>query len=119
ARTMKGKGVSFAEGKEGWHGRAFKKGEEMDRAIAELEKQFVPVPTGGQAIKLAAHIPKPPTGPRAVAAPKPVAPPSYKLGVQVATREAYGTALVKLGDADHRVVVLDADVKNSTFKIGR
>ena len=39
ARTVKGKGVSFAEGKDGWHGRAFKKGEEMDRAIAELEKQ--------------------------------------------------------------------------------
>ncbi|PYR05809.1 MAG: hypothetical protein DMG00_20700, partial [Acidobacteria bacterium] len=71
ARTIKGKGVSFAEGKEGWHGKAFKKGEEMDRAIAELEKQFVPVPAGGQAIKLAAHIPRPPTGPRAVVAPKP------------------------------------------------
>src|SRR5213594_2722270 len=44
ARTIKGKGVSFVEGKEGWHGKAFKKGEEMERAIAELEKQFVPVP---------------------------------------------------------------------------
>ena len=44
ARTIKGKGVSFAEGKDGWHGRAFKKGEELDRALAELEAQFVPVP---------------------------------------------------------------------------
>jgi transketolase len=44
-----------------------------------------------------------------------VAPPSYKAGEQVATREAYGTALVKLGEADSRVVALDADVKNSTF----
>ncbi len=33
----------------------------------------------------------------------------------VATREAYGTALAKLGEVDPRVVVLDADVKNSTF----
>ena len=33
----------------------------------------------------------------------------------VATREAYGVALAKLGDADPRVVALDADVKNSTF----
>ena len=47
--------------------------------------------------------------------PKPVAPPAYKLGDQVATREAYGTALAKLGEADPRVVALDADVKNSTF----
>ena len=115
ARTIKGKGVSFAEGKDGWHGKAFKKGEEMDRALAELEKQFVPVRGGGPSVNLAAQIPKPAAGPRAVVTPKPIAPPSYKLGDQVATREAYGTALVKLGDADPRVVVLDGDVKNSTF----
>ena len=44
-----------------------------------------------------------------------VPPPAYKLGDQVATREAYGDALAKLGAADPRVVALDADVKNSTF----
>src|SRR5205085_4670197 len=33
----------------------------------------------------------------------------------VATREAYGVAIAKLGEADARVVALDADVKNSTF----
>jgi transketolase len=33
----------------------------------------------------------------------------------VATREAYGTAIARLGAADDRVVALDADVKNSTF----
>jgi transketolase len=37
------------------------------------------------------------------------------MGDQVATREAYGAALAKLGEADPRVVALDADVKNSTF----
>ena len=112
ARTVKGKGVSFAEGKGGWHGRAFKKGDEMDRAIAELEKQFVPAPSEGPS--LASRIPKP-VSPREVAAPKPVAPPAYTLGDLVATREAYGTAIAKLGEADSRVVALDADVKNSTF----
>ena len=44
-----------------------------------------------------------------------MAPPSYKLGDVVATREAYGAALARLGSADSRVVALDADVKNSTF----
>ena len=39
----------------------------------------------------------------------------YKLGDQVATREAFGAALARLGTADARVVALDADVKNSTF----
>ena len=46
ARTIKGKGVSFVEGKDGWHGRAFKKGEELDRALAELQQQLETVPAG-------------------------------------------------------------------------
>ena len=110
AKTIKGKGVSFVEGKPGWHGKAFKKGEEMDRAIAELEKQFV----RGASMNLAAQIPKPPAA-RPVPAARPMAPPDYKIGDQIATREAYGTAIAKLGEADARVVALDADVGNSTF----
>jgi transketolase len=115
ARTIKGKGVSFTEGKDGWHGKPFKKGEELDRALAELERQFVPISGGGSDVDLAQHIQRPQSAPRPVASPKPIAPPSYKLGDEVATREAYGTAIAKLGEADSRVVALDADVKNSTF----
>jgi transketolase len=111
ARTLKGKGVSFVEGKDGWHGKAFKKGEELDRALAELEKQFV----AGADIDVASLIGKPSSMPAPVPPPKPVAPPAYNTGEQVATREAYGTALAKLAEADPRVVALDADVKNSTF----
>ena len=44
-----------------------------------------------------------------------VAAPAYKKGDQVATREAWGTALAAVGAVDARVVALDADVKNSTF----
>ena len=40
ARTLKGKGVKAVEGKEGWHGKPFKKGEETDKAIAELKAQL-------------------------------------------------------------------------------
>ncbi len=111
ARTIKGKGVSFAEGKDGWHGKAFKKGEELDRALAELEKQFVP----GVNVQSRDLIRKPAAAPAAEARPKQVAAPAYKLGDKVATREAYGTAIAKLGEADPRIVALDADVKNSTF----
>ncbi|MQA28753.1 MAG: transketolase, partial [Luteitalea sp.] len=111
ARTIKGKGVSFAEGLPGWHGRAFKKGDEMNRAIAELEGQFVPAPA---AVDLTRQIPTP-ARPAEPPARKPVAAPSYKIGDEVATREAYGTALAKLGEADSRIVALDADVKNSSF----
>jgi transketolase len=112
ARTIKGKGVSFVEGKEGWHGKPFKKGEELDRALAELDKQFVPSPSG---VNLAQQIARPTITTRPPVTPKPIAPPAYKPGDQVATREAYGMAIVKLGEADPRVTALDADVKNSTF----
>jgi transketolase N-terminal domain/subunit len=116
ARTIKGKGISIAEGKPGWHGKAFKKGEELDTVIKELESQFV-----------AEDEPARPLGPRrggasGSAAMQRSAPrkgsvgtPSYKLGDSVATREAYGTALAKLGNDDDRIVALDGDVKNSTF----
>ena len=33
----------------------------------------------------------------------------------IATREAYGNALVRIGAADLRIVALDGDVKNSTY----
>jgi transketolase len=41
--------------------------------------------------------------------------PSYNLGDMVATREAFGNALVRIGDADRRIVALDGDTKNSTY----
>jgi transketolase len=115
AKTLKGKGVSFVEGKEGWHGKAFKKGEELDRALAELEQQFVPVADETLAKNPTSLIRKPAASTRPPAAPKTIAAPAYKLGDLIATREAYGDAITKLGDADPRVVALDADVKNSTF----
>ena len=40
---------------------------------------------------------------------------NYKQGDMVATREAYGNALVRLGSADPRIVALDGDTKNSTY----
>jgi transketolase len=110
ARTEKGKGVSFTEGKDNWHGKPFKK-DELEKAIAELERQLVP----GVTLKAPELIRKPQTVSRPQESPQPVAPPTYKIGDQVATREAFGEALAKLVASDSRVVALDADVKNSTF----
>jgi transketolase len=109
ARTLKGKGISIMEGKGGWHGKALKKGEELDTALAELQSQFVPED------EPAPPIPAPPHRQRPVPRPATLAAPAYKLGESVATREAYGAALAKLGVDDDRIVALDADVKNSTF----
>jgi transketolase len=109
ARTLKGKGVSFIEGRDNWHGKALKKGEELERALRELEAQYVVEPPESHI-----DIPRPEAAPvdetRSTVAAPPHAP-----GDQIATREAYGLALTRLGAADSRVVALDADVKNSTF----
>jgi transketolase len=113
ARTIKGKGLTSVEGKEGWHGKALKKGEEADRALKELEAQFVdeegaPAPVIPPPARTSR---KDPTSLDLAAVPA----PAYKLGDLVATREAYGTAITALGTVDARIVALDADVKNSTF----
>jgi transketolase len=109
ARTVKGKGISFAEGASNWHGKPFKKGEEAQRAIGELEAQLVPEPPGARPV-----IP-PPAGDVVPERIGEVPPPTYTKAEQVATREAFGAALTRLGAADSRVVALDGDVKNSTF----
>ena len=110
ARTLKGKGVSFTEGKENWHGKALKK-EEAEKAVAELEAQM----TAG-ADKPAIRKPEVEGRPSATPADYSRMPaPAYALGDLVATREAWGTGLAALGGVDPRVVALDADVKNSTF----
>jgi transketolase len=113
ARTIKGKGIPLAEGKGGWHGKAFKKGAELDAVLRDLNAQLLPE-----------EEPAPlPDGPRtrrdtsrsSATKKGTVGTLSYAIGDSVATREAYGAALAKLGDGDNRIVALDGDVKNSTF----
>lgn len=110
ARTLKGKGISFVEGLDGWHGKPLT-GDNLTRALGELE---------GQLGTTTDNPPIPPAPRRDVAplaAPDAAAVrlPTYAAGTAVATREAYGAALAALGSGDPRVVALDADVKNSTF----
>lgn len=107
ARTLKGKGVSFVENKNGFHGKPMS-AEDCEKALAEL-------PLSDEAHDVQIPAPSP-----AEMAPVPcctpaVEAPSYAADAKVATREAYGTALAKLGAVDPRIVALDGDVKNSTF----
>ncbi len=107
ARTLKGKGVSFLEDREGWHGKPLKKGEELESALREVSSN------GDDGPFLVAR----PAASTAAAdtASSAFPEPTYQLGDKVATRSAYGTALAKLGGVDPRVVALDGDTKNSTF----
>jgi transketolase len=107
AKTYKGAGVSFLQDKDGWHGKPLNK-EEAAKAIAELQPS---AKSGlGVAIPAPTSLPVP-----ANAVPASYPPINYNLGDKIATREAYGAALVRIGEVDLRVVALDGDTKNSTF----
>ena len=107
AKTYKGAGISFLQDKEGWHGKPLNK-EEAAKAIAELQ------PNAKSGIGV--EIPKPSSLPEPKnSAPAGFPPINYKLGDSVATREAYGSALLRVGEVDSRVVALDGDTKNSTY----
>ena len=105
ARTFKGQGVSFLRDKEGWHGKPVKKGEELAKAVAEL---------GDTSITLKVEARHYDAEPRRATAPIALTP-EYEKGQEVATREAFGTALAKLARTAPQVVALDGDTKNSTF----
>jgi transketolase len=108
AKTIKGRGFSEVENKEGWHGRPFPP-DMAQRAIAELG--------GVRNLLIRGPLPEP-----AAAGERPAAPagtaaalPEYAVGDKVATRKAYGDALVALGSGDPKIVALDGEVKNSTY----
>ena len=108
ARTSKGKGIAFIEDRPDWHGKALKKGEEAQKAIDELTRQLRQTAATPQ-------IPRPEPAGNGAKPTQAMPAPVYKLTDSVATREAFGAALVALGEANPLVVGLDADVKNSTF----
>jgi transketolase len=119
AKTIKGKGFSEVENKDGWHGKPFPP-DMADRAIAEL----------GGVRHLVLRGPKPEPAEPGPVPDKPSTLPQeqsggqttpsastaeYKVGEKIATRKAYGDALVALGARDPQVVALDGEVSNSTY----
>jgi transketolase len=107
AKTYKGAGVSFLQDKDGWHGKPLNK-DEAAKAIAELQ------PIARSAAGAAIPAPNPLPAPNH-AAPASYPPLNYKPGDSVATREAYGNALARIGEVDQRIVAMDGDTKNSTY----
>ena len=106
ACTIKGHGFSQVAGKLNWHGKAFSK-EELAQAEQELGGAIQVPPDPGKSYARTS-LPKPPDFPAPPA-------PDYEAGKQVATREAYGFALKRLGAVNPHVVAMSGDVKNSTF----
>jgi transketolase len=104
AKTIKGKGVSFIEDKNGWHGKALSK-EELEKALRELGE--VDQSVRGEIAKPRDLRPKEPKRGK-------TAEVSYKKGESIPTRNAYGNALNRIFPRFPNLVSLDGEVSNST-----
>ncbi len=104
AKTIKGKGVSFIEDKNGWHGKALDE-EQLKKALKEIgEVKKVKVPLKlPKSLKPKKYI------------PKAINKIKEEKKDKIATRKAYGTGLVKAHKNYPNMVVLDAEVSNSTY----
>jgi transketolase len=109
ARTIKGRGFSEVEDREGWHGKALP-ADMAARAIAALGGQSDLIVRG----PLPEYEDPNDAGPAPEASPA-ISRPSHARGDKVATRRAYGDAVTALGARDPRVVALDGEVSNSTY----
>lgn len=115
AKTKKGAGISFIEGKDGWHGKPLSK-DELPKALAEL---------GEVDLKMVGEVQKPLHTVSSIEyAGKDKKNNDTQYTIQntqydpmkpVATRKAFGNALKRLGATHPELVVVDGDVKNSTY----
>ncbi|MFC3893139.1 transketolase [Lentzea rhizosphaerae] len=102
ARTHKGHGVKAVDDQPGKHGKPL---EEPAEAIEELG--------GVRSLSVTVQTPRP--GSPCRFSTDGGALPRWEIGEEVATRQAYGKALVELGGLRGDVVVLDGEVSNSTM----
>lgn len=105
ARTAKGRGVSFLEDKDGWHGQAVP-GDQESQAIQEL---------GGER-NMVVEVAKPETSPARPSHRRTgeLELPTYEVGDSEATRTVYGEVITALGSVREDIVAMDGEVSNST-----
>ncbi|MBN1271023.1 MAG: transketolase [Candidatus Aminicenantes bacterium] len=105
AKTIKGKGVPFIEDLNGWHGKPLSE-EDLARAL----KILGPMPEVD-----ASRYVKKPRKTTLIPLKKNFRFSRMDYTKPTATRRAYGNALASLGKVNTALVVLDGDVKNSTY----
>eukprot|EP00112_Aurelia_sp_Birch-Aquarium-sp1_P017745 Seg415.4 transcript_id=Seg415.4/GoldUCD/mRNA.D3Y31 product="Transketolase-like protein 2" protein_id=Seg415.4/GoldUCD/D3Y31 len=111
-KTFKGRGIPGIEDEMNWHGKAL--GDKAEAAIKAIEGIMTDTQGPYKVMRPAVVDDAKHFAPETI---KLSEPPSYKLGEKIATRNAYGNALAKLGNSSQRVIALDGDTKNSTFAI--
>ncbi len=102
AKTYKGHKISLLEDKEGWHGKTLNE-DQLKEALKEL-----PNPTLQLISKISCH------NTAYHHFDQSYEKTSYQLGENISTREAFGTTLKNIGTTNPHVIVIDADVNNST-----
>lgn len=112
AKTEKGYGVARVENKEGFHGKAFPEAQ-VPAILEELAQRFPQAHEYALEHKIK-ELPCKPTLPGLLPALVVRLIPEIQ-EQEIATRKAYGQALVELGRQSDKVIVLDAEVKNSTY----
>ena len=111
AKTIKGKGVSFVENQDGWHGKALPE-DKYKQAIVELGKIDFNIRGHLATPAKISNNKKQITNKSKIINPK---SKIYQKGEMIATRRAYGDAIAALAQANKQVVVLDAETSNSTY----
>ena len=104
AKTMKGRGVSAVQDKEGFHGRP------LDDAVAAITELG-----GATGATVAVQTPANSVQPNVFSVNPSGDLPAYEVGSRMATRRAYGDALAAVGARRGDVVALDGEVSNSTY----
>jgi transketolase len=105
-KTIKGKGVSFIENKNGWHGKTLKR-EECDRALQELGEI-------DESVRGEISLPED-LSPKEQIPQKSSKKIDYPADKPVPTRKAYGNALVRIFPQFPNMISLDGEVSNSTY----
>ncbi len=104
AKTIKGKGIKFLEDKENWHGKTLNN-KELKRAIKGLDKVNTRI-RASLAIPERINI---------KILPSKKIHSNIKISSDIATREAFGRALVRIFPKFPQILVLDAETSNSTY----
>lgn len=108
AKTIKGKGISFLEDRNGWHGKPLKE-DQLKSALRELGKVDV---------SIKGMVKRPPQiaiRNQSKISNAQMQTVHYEQGTTIATRKAYGNALVRIFPQFPHMVVLDAETSNSTY----
>ncbi len=108
AKTIKGKGISFLADQDNWHGKALRE-DQLQEALLEL---------GDVDVSVRGEITQPEDLRAKVVKEKNVDLNNFLIKSdkkKLATRKAYGNAITKLGAQNQKIIVLDAEMNNSTF----